>query len=807
MLRLLVLVFCARHVEVSAWLPFAAHECGGKNIGLFEKATVGAGQTVKEVFPNVCTSYTCREALIGGRGATLWGKGEKMAEAQQLADTFKECVWMAASVPQGEYTLFNFTVSGLPPTPVFWWNWVNGAFTDLHIATDKQNAVWFPRGAGVDFYVRVAGHHDVSSQVLDAALGKSMQNPFFTLTISRYESEQLMGTKATVTTTATAAEAPTTAAAKATTAPKATGATTASPAPALEGLAKAVAGNRAEPAGRSPALRPAVKPKQGGAAFTMDPVHMGIIAGVVLITYLVLVILAATKVPFLKPFVLCWPDVCMGRGCCLYRLLCCPFVLPFHAVRIYCVDCIGALMAQFCKCCRWEFDDKDFPANDQSIGKVVGDTASGVRYEGKADWARATEIAVCSLRDDDPRKAGGAMIFEGKIEPADVLQGSLGDCWLMAAFAALAERPGVLQQAFLTRHVDLRGKYRFRLWDQIKNVPGERWVEICVDDKIPVKPGTLTPKFSRTNSNEMWVLLLEKAFAKLYGNYSMLDGGQTRWALSAVTGNPAMIFMRGEKKDAEWAAYTEKGAKAGYLTPLDDAFSHEDFFKFLHKANRQGAFITCAGLSKGANPNGLIDGHAYSVLQLRTVHKSLSSPSVFRLVQIRNPHGRGEWKGAWSDDSKAWQDYPYVKKQLYGDSGDVNDGSFWMQWEDFIAMWRNVDIVDCDTNIWSVGTPIIKDESKLSILKGFLSGCCNYWCCCLGLRRLYFGRAAAQDLEQLKKESNSNCGIDQQGFYCNWCERGEVSVNPGDERESLLHGGYAPARAMKSEEPGAKPSH
>lgn len=43
------------------------------------------------------------------------------------------------------------------------------------------------------------------------------------------------------------------------------------------------------------------------------------------------------------------------------------------------------------------------------------------------------------------------------------------------------------------------------------------WEEIIVDDRIPVRGRT--PMYSRGNGNELWVLLLEKAWAKLYGSY------------------------------------------------------------------------------------------------------------------------------------------------------------------------------------------------------------------------------------------------------------------------------------------------
>jgi len=61
------------------------------------------------------------------------------------------------------------------------------------------------------------------------------------------------------------------------------------------------------------------------------------------------------------------------------------------------------------------------------------------------------------------------------------------------------------------------------------------WEEVIVDDRIPVRGRT--PLYSRGNGNELWVLLLEKAWAKLYGSYGQIEAGLTREALHDLTGN------------------------------------------------------------------------------------------------------------------------------------------------------------------------------------------------------------------------------------------------------------------------------
>ena len=48
------------------------------------------------------------------------------------------------------------------------------------------------------------------------------------------------------------------------------------------------------------------------------------------------------------------------------------------------------------------------------------------------------------------------------------------------------------------------------------------------------------PVFTRANGNELWVLLLEKAYAKIYGNYEILEGGFSNVVFRELTGAPCI---------------------------------------------------------------------------------------------------------------------------------------------------------------------------------------------------------------------------------------------------------------------------
>ena len=77
------------------------------------------------------------------------------------------------------------------------------------------------------------------------------------------------------------------------------------------------------------------------------------------------------------------------------------------------------------------------------------------------------------------KKLGPPKVFDGLIEPNDIKQGSLGNCWFMCALASLAERPKLVENNFITKEKNKEGVYRLRF---CKN---GNWEEVTVDDYFP----------------------------------------------------------------------------------------------------------------------------------------------------------------------------------------------------------------------------------------------------------------------------------------------------------------------------------
>ena len=89
------------------------------------------------------------------------------------------------------------------------------------------------------------------------------------------------------------------------------------------------------------------------------------------------------------------------------------------------------------------------------------------------------------------------------------------------------------------------GAFCIRFYDN-----GEETI-VIVDDYLPIKHDI--PIFGRsTNKHEFWISIIEKAYAKKYGSYSIIEGGHTHLALAELTnGLPKNLRNKEKKKNLE----------------------------------------------------------------------------------------------------------------------------------------------------------------------------------------------------------------------------------------------------------------
>lgn len=455
------------------------------------------------------------------------------------------------------------------------------------------------------------------------------------------------------------------------------------------------------------------------------------------------------------------PPLCSLKGVCsgdthpLLNLLLFPVVLTARSIGIYLLPMFGAYLNRLLRACLtracarfscFMFRDAAFPLQASSIGAMEG--------LPEVEWVRIPEL--------DPSKP--FRLFEGAIEPADLIQGQVGDCYLISALASLAETPAAIRSVVLNAERSARGQYSVRVFDGV----ARKWEVVTVDDFVPVKKGTREPLMIRPHGNEIWACVIEKALAKYCGSYHALEAGHTEWAWHALTGDPA-FHLEKSADGASWARSDLLCAAAGNrrgagFRATGEAVRAGDLFgvmqAYVGRRCVVGASIykTAVVKREQALDDGLVAGHAYSVLQARRVGRSVADMvkdthgSGHTLVQLRNPWGgKAGWRGAWSRDSPLWATFPDVAREL-AFSAAAEDGAFWMDIVDFRARFSKVSICDRST----------KNDLRLDThegmplcgpLVGCVGGCAAFWCLCRGLRVIYCGAHATGEL----READETC--------------------------------------------------
>jgi hypothetical protein len=419
-----------------------------------------------------------------------------------------------------------------------------------------------------------------------------------------------------------------------------------------------------------------------------------------------------------------------------------PFLLMFHFTKIYIAPCFAIMFGRvfctvccalnFCKC---RYKDMHFPANDSSLGNVsfikrhpnlcnqgcfcFKFTCECIDpYKSSVKWKRARDLGDIETGNPKDAKPGKMRLFEGKIEPGDVAQGSLGDCWLLAAIATIAEdNDELVKSLFITREADAFSCYQIRLYDANKR----RWRTLTIDDRVPVRENG-DPYFTKPHGNELWVLLLEKAFAKMKGSYGALDGGYPADALTAFTGNDSVVLRSGDTTGSMW--------EANGMARLDQARAYAVIRQCL-----KDKMVMCAGsrhdgkTDKDAPDKGIVHGHAYTVLDTAT---SMGE----KIIKLRNPWGSGEWTGKFSN--KGTNDWMTNVADAMMGKVDHEDGVFWMPFDDFCRYFSHVDICVVSTGISTLHLDVKEGWGVCGLVFGVLKGFCTFFVCCAGLKAIWF---------------------------------------------------------------------
>lgn len=288
-----------------------------------------------------------------------------------------------------------------------------------------------------------------------------------------------------------------------------------------------------------------------------------------------------------------------------------------------------------------QWTDSVFPPNQDSLMKIHKNddvTEAELNDLRKLKWERAKTLFKTER-----------FVLYNTVTMDDVEQGGLGNCYFLSVLSELANRPEIYDNIFIDKDKTKNNCYRVKL--MIRGIPKI----VCVDDYFPATM-TNTFAFALSGPRELWVQVLEKAWAKINGSYA-----------STIAGIPSESFAC--LSEAPCVSYIHK------------KYNVDDLWSILKKAKTMGYYLaTNTKSNPEAEKMGLVQGHAYSLTNLHEF--KLPDGKILKLIQLRNPWGNFEWKGPFSDNSDSWNILPDLRKKV----GLINkdDGIFFMDFDAFL---------------------------------------------------------------------------------------------------------------------------
>ncbi|KIO31140.1 hypothetical protein M407DRAFT_68249 [Tulasnella calospora MUT 4182] len=356
-------------------------------------------------------------------------------------------------------------------------------------------------------------------------------------------------------------------------------------------------------------------------------------------------------------------------------------------------------IATECRARNRKFRDLEFDLEEdrkRCLENLTNSASDGGGYK-PADVLRCNQIFSKPqfFNDQGPNASG-------------IIQGACGDCWFLSALSNISTLEGLVEKFCVARDEQV-GVYGFIFFRD------SGWVDVIIDDllytaapkyeeltarekllyhedkekyNLYARKGGKSLYFARSAAeNETWVPLVEKAYAKLHGDYMSLAGGATTEAIEDLTGAVSHVIHLNDIMDPD--KFWEEEIMA------DDRL----FACYMFGLNPPSADESAA-----ESVQGLYPGHAYSILRAAEIRGK-------RFLMLRNPWGKGEYTGPWSDGSKEWtaewMDVLDVMDHKFGE-----DGEFLMEYGDFVNLFTMIGRSRVFNSSWVLSQNWIRVQSR-----------------------------------------------------------------------------------------------
>lgn len=237
--------------------------------------------------------------------------------------------------------------------------------------------------------------------------------------------------------------------------------------------------------------------------------------------------------------------------------------------------------------------------------------------------------------------------------------------------------------------------YRYKGMFIFKFFKGFKWLYVIIDDRIPCIIDGLPVFGSCLEPNELWVPLIEKAYAKLHTCYQALISGFADDALSDLTGFVAeKVLMHSKKTEA---------------FPHESNGTSDEFWEYLKGRRLEKSLMGCSRSSahvesqitlEDGRKSGVLAGHAYGLMDVFELYDEdyVKDRKNHRILRVRNPWGNTEYQLEWSDNSaEAEKHLDKITNYIGGLLDDdekfefpADDGTFLMNYKMFRTIFNNL---------------------------------------------------------------------------------------------------------------------
>ena len=237
-------------------------------------------------------------------------------------------------------------------------------------------------------------------------------------------------------------------------------------------------------------------------------------------------------------------------------------------------------------------------------------TTDHPNWKSKIEWRRPSSNQV--------------LFTNNEINVSNVFQGEISNSYFISAIKSLSSMQSVIQDKFRTTTYNAIGYYEIVLF-----IDGQ-WQIVIVDDNIPYNKQKNNYAFAYSKDNSIWVMLLEKAWAKINGGYTNTIHGNCVDPLTALT------------------------SYASTTTELTDMDEHDlvKLYNRIQTAFTNKNIITfTSGESKFNMIYKLTAQHSFALKDM----KYCKDTNVY-LLKIADSKEVSTYCGEWSPSSKRWTD-------------------------------------------------------------------------------------------------------------------------------------------------------